>query len=484
MARNATGAFVDIRNPADRRDVVGRVRHATSHDVDPAVRAALAAQGQWDRLGGAARAKILVTLSDRIEAERDAFVALLVREGGKTMADAIAEVREAVDYCRYYAYLADEQFGAPMNLPGPTGESNELSLHGRGVFACISPWNFPLAIFLGQVAAALAAGNAVVAKPAEQTPLVAMRAIELAYQAGVPAEVLHLLPGDGVVGAALVGHVSIAGVAFTGGTDTARSINRALAAREGPIVPLIAETGGQNAMFVDSTALLEQLTDDVVRSAFGSAGQRCSALRLLLLQDDVADQAVAMIVGAMRELRIGDPADLATDVGPLIEAEAAEKLSGYVATLRARGCRIETSPLPDRCANGSFMAPHLVEMNDFADLTEEHFGPVLHVVRFDIDALDATVEAVRALGFGLTMGVHSRIDSRWREIFERSAVGNTYVNRSIIGAVVGVQPFGGEGLSGTGPKAGGPHYLLRFATERALSVNTMASGGNIDLLRG
>ena len=372
----------------------------------------------------------------------------------------------------------------PLRLPGPTGESNELSLHGRGVFACISPWNFPLAIFLGQITAALAAGNTVVAKPAEQTPLIGARAVELAMTAGLPSGVLQLLPGDGAVGAALVAHPGIAGVAFTGGTDTARTINRALAARDGAIVPLIAETGGQNAMFVDSTALLEQLTDDVMRSAFMSAGQRCSALRLLLLQDDVADRALEMIRGAMRELRIGDPAELATDVGPLIEEEAVPKLTSYVASLRASGHHVATVALPARCANGSFMAPHIVEIDDIGTLTEEHFGPVLHVARFAIEELDATIDAVRKLGFGLTMGIHSRIDSRWRHVVERSAVGNTYVNRSIIGAVVGVQPFGGEGLSGTGPKAGGPHYLLRFATERALSVNTMAGGGNIDLLRG
>jgi RHH-type proline utilization regulon transcriptional repressor/proline dehydrogenase/delta 1-pyrroline-5-carboxylate dehydrogenase len=481
---DGVGAVVDIRNPADRRAVVGHVRFAASADVDAALRDAAAAQPDWDRLGGDARAKILVDLSERIEAQRDPFVALLVREGGKTIADSLSEVREAVDYCRYYANLAIGQFTAPLDLPGPTGESNELSLHGRGVFACISPWNFPLAIFLGQITAALAAGNAVIAKPAEQTPLIAARAIELAHAAGVPRDVLHLLPGDGAVGAALVSHPAIAGVAFTGGTDTARSINRTLAARDGAIVPLIAETGGQNAMFADSTALLEQLTDDVMRSAFGSAGQRCSALRLLLLQDDVADKAIAMILGAMHELRIGDPAEISTDVGPLIEPAAVEKLTGYVASLRAQGCRVHAAPLPGRCANGSFMAPHLVEMDGFGRLTEEHFGPVLHVVRFAAGAFDTTVDAVRALGFGLTMGVHSRIDSRWRRIFERSAVGNTYVNRSIIGAVVGVQPFGGQGLSGTGPKAGGPHYLQRFATERVLTVNTMASGGNIDLLRG
>ena len=481
---SSTAPQLPVRNPAKRHDVVGEVWYATPADVDAAVRIAAAAQPEWDRLGGAERARCLVTFSDRLDADRDLLIALLVREGGKTLPDAIAEVREAIDYCRYYAGLAIEQFAEPMRLPGPTGEANQLSLHGRGVFACISPWNFPLAIFLGQITAALAAGNTVVAKPAEQTPLIGARAVELAVESGLPAGVVQLLPGDGAVGARLVSHPGIAGVAFTGGTDTARSINRALAARDGAILPLIAETGGQNAMFVDSTALLEQLTDDVMRSAFGSAGQRCSALRLLLLQNDVADRAVEMIRGAMRELRIGDPMELATDVGPLIEAEAVTKLMEYVAAQREAGHPVDSVDLPAACADGSFMAPHLIELDDFTGLTEEHFGPVLHVARFEAEELDATIEKVRGLGFGLTMGVHSRIDSRWQHIFERSAVGNTYVNRSIIGAVVGAQPFGGEGLSGTGPKAGGPHYLLRFATERALSVNTMAGGGNIDLLRG
>jgi len=444
----------------------------------------VAAQPQWDRAGADARAKILVALSDRIEAERDELVSLLVHEAGKTIADALAEVREAIDYCRYYAALALEQFAVPLTLSGPTGETNELSLHGRGVFACISPWNFPLAIFVGQIVAALVAGNAVVAKPAEQTPLIGARVIELAGEAGVPAGVLQYLPGDGAVGAALVAHPLIAGVAFTGSIRTARSINRALAARDDAIVPLIAETGGQNAMFVDSTALLEQMTDDVIRSAFGSAGQRCSALRLLLLQDDIAEPALTLIRGAMRELRIGDPADLATDVGPLIDAAAVANLAAYVEALRISGCRIDTLPLPAACANGTFTAPHIVELDDFDGLTEEHFGPVLHVARFAAGALGTTVDAVRRLGFGLTMGIHSRIDSRARQVFDESAVGNTYVNRNMIGAVVGVQPFGGQGLSGTGPKAGGPHYLLRFATERTLTINTMARGGNIELLRG
>jgi RHH-type transcriptional regulator, proline utilization regulon repressor / proline dehydrogenase / delta 1-pyrroline-5-carboxylate dehydrogenase len=485
---DATGAASpprrQIQNPANAADVVGYAEVATELHVDAAFVRASAAQREWNGRGAAERARILIELADALERERPVLAALLIREAGKTIADALAEVREAVDYCRYYAQLAVAQFATPSVLDGPTGESNELSLHGRGVFVCISPWNFPLAIFLGQIAAALVAGNCVVAKPAPQTPLIGALAVDLAHAAGVPADVLTYLPGDAAVGAALVSHPDTAGVAFTGSTTTARSINRALAARDGAIVPLIAETGGQNAMFVDSTALLEQLTDDVIRSAFGSAGQRCSALRLLLIQDDVAEPALAMLAGAMRELRVGNPAELATDVGPLIGAPAVTRLTEHIEALRGAGCRIDTVPLPAGCANGSFLAPHIVELDDLAPLAEEHFGPVLHVMRYQAEQLDATIEAVRRLQFGLTMGIHSRIDARARHIYDRSAVGNTYVNRNMIGAVVGVQPFGGQGLSGTGPKAGGPHYLLRFAVERVLTINTMARGGNIDLLRG
>jgi RHH-type proline utilization regulon transcriptional repressor/proline dehydrogenase/delta 1-pyrroline-5-carboxylate dehydrogenase len=472
-----------IANPARRDDVVGAWRIATAQQMETAFQRTAAAQPAWNARGGPERAAILRRLGDALEEQRATLIALLVREAGKTIVDAVSEVREAVDSCRYYAELASTQFGAPNVLPGPTGESNELTLHGRGVFVCISPWNFPLAIFLGQITAALAAGNCVIAKPAQQTPLIGALAVQLAHQAGIPSDVLVYLPGDGELGAALVQHPATGGVAFTGSTATAGHINGALAARAGPIVPLIAETGGQNVLFADSTALLEQLTDDVVRSAFGSAGQRCSALRLLLIQDDVADRALAMIAGAMRELCIGNPAKFETDIGPLIESDAVKALTAHIDRLRSAGCGIETMPLPDGCTNGSFMAPHLVELDDLTLLTEEHFGPVLHVLRYQADQLDAMIDAVRGLGFGLTMGIHSRIDARARHIFARSAIGNTYVNRNMIGAVVGVQPFGGQGLSGTGPKAGGPHYLLRFAVERTLTINTMARGGNIDLLR-
>ncbi len=474
----------EIHNPADSVDIVGTVEVATPRHVETAFALAVAAQPAWDARGGVERARILGALAEQLEAARPTLVALLVREAGKTIVDALAEIREAVDFCRYYAALARTQFGQPLQLTGPTGETNELSLHGRGVFVCISPWNFPLAIFVGQLAAALAAGNCVLAKPAPQTPLIAMRAVQLAHAAGVPAAALSVLPGAAGVGAAVVGHRDVAGVAFTGSTATAVAINRALAARDGAIAVLIAETGGQNAMFVDSTALLEQLTDDVIRSAFGSAGQRCSALRLLLLQEEVADAALQMIRGAMTQLCIGDPAQLRTDLGPLIDARAVSALRAHIDAMRARGCRVTAQPLPESCANGSFLAPHLIELDSLDALTQEHFGPVLHVLRYEADALDEMLDAVRALGYGLTLGVHSRIDARARHIFKRSSAGNTYVNRNMIGAVVGVQPFGGQGLSGTGPKAGGPHYLLRFALERTLTVNTMARGGNIELLRG
>jgi len=373
-------------------------------------------------------------------------------------------------------------FGAPAMLRSPAGETNALSLHGRGVFACISPWNFPVAIFTGQVAAALASGNTVVAKPAEQAPLAAFRVTELALDAGIPPDVLQLLPGVGAVGQAVVEDPRIAGVAFTGSVETARAIQRALAQRDGPIVPLIAETGGLNAMIVDSTALPEQVVDAVVASAFRSAGQRCSSLRMLYLQEEVAPQVIEMLRGATAALRLGDPSDPATDVGPVIDAEARRNLDEYVAGLRRRGAPLaEAGPLP---AQGHFVAPVAFAVDSIRELPGERFGPVLHVARFAIEDLDAVIDDINAMGYGLTLGVHTRIDSRAEHIRRRAAVGNLYVNRNMIGAVVGVQPFGGEGLSGTGPKAGGPYTLPRFATERVFTVNTAAAGGDLRLLAG
>jgi RHH-type proline utilization regulon transcriptional repressor/proline dehydrogenase/delta 1-pyrroline-5-carboxylate dehydrogenase len=406
----------------------------------------------------------------------------LQSEGGKTLDDALAELREAVDYCRYYAALARTELAAEP-LPGPTGESNELRYRGRGVFVCISPWNFPLAIFLGQVAAALVAGNAVVAKPAEQTPLVAAAAIELFHDAGVPPTALHLVPGDGAVGASLVADPRVAGVVFTGSTETGRTINRALAARNGPIVPLIAETGGINAMIVDATALPEQVTDDAVVSAFRSAGQRCSALRLLCLQEDVAEEMLQMLIGAARELKVGDPRQVSTDVGPVIDAEAKQKLDRWIADHdRAGALRYRWDGGATVPAGGSYVGPAVIELDRARDLKEEVFGPVLHVVRYRADELDALLADIAGNGTALTLGVHSRIDLTAARIAARLASGNVYINRTMIGAVVGTQPFGGTNLSGTGPKAGGPNYLRRFASEQTVTVNTAAAGGNASLL--
>ena len=363
-------------------------------------------------------------------------------------------------------------------MPGPTGESNVLTLRGRGAFVAISPWNFPLAIFIGQIAAALMAGNSVVAKPAEQTPRVAAMAIALLHDAGVPTQALHLVQGDGRIGAALVAHPAVAGVVFTGSTEVARAINRTLAAKDGQIVPLIAETGGINAMIVDATALPEQVADDVVTSAFRSAGQRCSALRLLFLQEDVADRMIEMIVGAACELRIGDPSDPSVHVGPVIDAEAKQKLDAHVAGMKGQARLLHAGTAP----SGTFVAPHVFELNSARQLTEEVFGPVLHVVRYRAADFSRVLDDIAATGFGLTLGIHSRIDDTIERAVARLPVGNVYVNRNMIGAVVGVQPFGGFGLSGTGPKAGGPHYLVRFATEQTVSINTAAAGGNAALM--
>jgi len=428
------------------------------------------------------RAALLERAADRLEARLPTFAALLVREGRKTWGDCVSEVREAIDFCRYYALQARTRL-APMSLPGPTGESNELRLHGRGVFVCISPWNFPLAIFAGQVVAALVAGNTVAAKPAEQTPAVATAFVELLHEAGVPAAALALLHGPGeAVGAALVSHPLTAGVCFTGSTQVAKAIQRSLAASDGPIVPLIAETGGLNVMVVDSTALPEQTVDAVVQSAFRSAGQRCSALRLLCVHDSIATPLIEMLAGAMAELCVGAPEELATDVGPVIDADAHANLLRHVRRLEREARLLARTRLPDSFAS-THIAPVAFEIDAMEALREEVFGPVLHVVRWSGD-VDALVARINALGYGLTLGVHTRIDSRALRIAELAAVGNVYVNRNMIGAVVGVQPFGGEGLSGTGPKAGGPHYLYRFCAEQTLTINTAAAGGNAALLAG
>ena len=478
--RSVGGAEAELRRSPTDGHVVGRVAQAGAADVDRAYAAARMAQPAWDAGGGEGRAPVLRAMADALEADRERLIALCAREAGKTLADGIAEVREAADFCRYYAVLAERQFAEPETLKGPVGEANRLSLHGRGAFACISPWNFPLAIFTGQIAAALAAGNAVVAKPAEQTPLIAAEAVRLFHAAGLDPDLLHLLPGDGPnVGQALVAHPACAGVAFTGGTETARAINRTLAAKPGPIVPFIAETGGLNAMFVDTTALREQVIDDVVASAFGSAGQRCSALRLLFVPHETADLLVAGLAGAMDALVVGDPADPRTDVGPVIDEEARAGLEAHVRRLRHEATIVRQLAVP---AEGTFFGPVLAEIPGGAFLQREVFGPILHLVRYDPADLEAAAAPLRAAGYGLTLGVHSRLEAFAERVRQAVPAGNTYVNRSMIGAVVGVQPFGGEGLSGTGPKAGGPHALLRYAVERAVSVNTAAQGGDPALL--
>jgi len=472
------GAARRLDSPIDQTTLTGRVIDATAEHANEAITAARQGFEAWSRTPADTRAKILEKAAMLLEQRQAHFIALLQREGGKTLDDAVSEVREATDFCRYYAVEGKKLFGAGETMPGPTGESNMLQLRGRGVFVAISPWNFPLAIFTGQITAALMAGNAVVAKPAEQTPLIGTQAIRLLHEAGVPASALHLIPGDGNIGAALAAHPGIAGVVFTGSTEVARSINRTLAAKEGPIVPLIAETGGINAMIVDATALPEQVADDVVTSAFRSAGQRCSALRLLFVQDDVADRMIEMIAGAARELSIGDPRELATQVGPVIDDEAKQRLETHIARMK-KEARVHFA---GKAPTGNYVAPHIFEMSDADQLTEEVFGPILHVVRYPADRLDGVLQSIERTGYGLTLGIHSRIDDTIESVIDRLSVGNVYVNRNMIGAVVGVQPFGGHGLSGTGPKAGGPHYLPRFATEKMVTIKTAAAGGNAALM--
>ena len=466
-------------SPIDGREI-GTVQESDKAIVNSALAAAHSAFQSWNATSIADRARILERVGDLIEQNRGRLIALLQVEGGKTIDDCVSEVREAADYCRYYASEARRSL-APISMPGPTGESNEVRMRGRGIFICISPWNFPLAIFAGQIAGALAAGNCVVAKPAEQTPLIASETIKLFYAGGVPPGALQLVLGDGKVGAMLTADRRVAGVAFTGSTEVARAINRTLAGKDGPIPPLIAETGGVNAMIVDATALPEQVTDDVIMSAFRSAGQRCSALRLLCVQEDIADRVFEMVAGAARELAVGDPRDPATHIGPVIDSEAKEKLDRWVSRGEKSGAVLfrfdGTMPV-----QGTYVAPAILELNSARELKEEVFGPVLHVVRWRENELDRLLDDIAANGTALTLGIHSRIDTTIAHITRRLPHGNVYVNRNMIGAVVGSQPFGGSGLSGTGPKAGGAHYLQRFALEQTVTVNTAASGGNATLL--
>jgi RHH-type proline utilization regulon transcriptional repressor/proline dehydrogenase/delta 1-pyrroline-5-carboxylate dehydrogenase len=481
-AARSTGATAGIFNPANTAEQVGNVSSADATIVEQAIGAAARAQEDWDNLGGEKRAAILDRAATLFEEHTAAMVARCVREAGKTLPDAIGEVREAVDFLRYYAARARREFAHESTLPGPTGERNLLRLRGKGVFGCISPWNFPLAIYTGQVAAALAAGNAVVAKPAEQTPLTAAYATGLLLQAGVPPEVLQFVPGDGgTVGAALTRDPRLAGIVFTGSTDTARLIERSMAARPGAIGTLVAETGGLNVMLADSSALAEQLVLDVVQSGFNSAGQRCSALRILLVQEEIAPRVKTLLAGCMDEMVVGDPARLSTDVGPVIDADAQDMLEKHAAHI-TRGARwSHRAPLKAN-PSGRFFAPLAVEIDSLERMQREVFGPVVHLLTFRARDLDSVVAAVNRLGYGLTLGIHTRIDGLAQRVARSLRVGNVYINRNMIGAVVGVQPFGGMGLSGTGPKAGGPHYLHRLATEQTITTNTAAIGGNAGLM--
>jgi len=473
---------IAVTNPADRRETVGQWQAADSATVELALKNAVNAFDGWNATPAASRAAILEHAANLLEARMPQYIALCTKEAGKTIPDGVAEVREAVDFLRYYGAQARALF-KPEALPGPTGESNTLQMSGRGVFVCISPWNFPLAIFIGQISAALAAGNAVIAKPAEQTNLIGYYAIKLLHEAGVPEAAVQFLPGDGAtVGAALTRDPRVAGVAFTGSTDTARAINRALAARDAAIGVLIAETGGQNALIADSSSLPEQVVKDAISSAFTSAGQRCSAARVLFVQDDIADKVTHMLAGAMAELKVGDPGQLSTDVGPVIDEDALKMLKEHAARMDSEAKKIAEVTLDGDAAHGSFFAPRAYAIPSIDVLHKEIFGPVLHVVRWKSDQLDNVIDAINATGYGLTLGIHSRIDETVEKISSRIKVGNCYINRNQIGAVVGVQPFGGQNLSGTGPKAGGPHYLPRFTTEKTITINTTAAGGNASLL--
>ncbi|WP_041651501.1 bifunctional proline dehydrogenase/L-glutamate gamma-semialdehyde dehydrogenase PutA [Anaplasma centrale] len=481
------GELYEVFSPASLSTKVGEVLFATAEHALQSVDAARSSFHRWSNTPVGERADILEHAADLLEKEgRGKFFSLLIREGGKVIPDAVAEIREAVDFLRYYARLARDQLTDPIKLPGPAGEENYLYFESRGTFVCISPWNFPLAIFLGPIAAALVTGNTVIAKPAEQTSLVAYEAVKLLYEAGVPTDVLHFLPGRGeVLGNALLSSPKIAGVAFTGSTETANIINQVIAGRSHDIIPLIAETGGINAMIVDSSALPEQVVGDVITSAFKSAGQRCSALRALFLQDEIADGVIELLLGAVAELRLGNPMSLSTDIGPVIDQQSLDMLNAYVEEMQKKKikllCKADIGYLHGG-EEGYFFPPHIFEIESMSQLSREVFGPVLHVIRYKKPDLLNMLDDINSTGYGLTFSIQSRIQSSIDDITDRIGAGNVYVNRHQIGAVPGVQPFGGRGLSGTGPKAGGPYYLHRFLTEKAVTVNAAALGGSVSLV--
>ncbi len=478
-----TGPTVSIVSPANNDDQVGSCMQAQAETVKTAIDQAAEFSFRWRQHSVKDKAILIDKAGDLFEKHRAELIALLIREAGKTLNDAIDEVREAVDFCHYYAQQAREQLANPLLLPGPTGEQNQLLLEGRGIFVCISPWNFPLAIFTGQMIAALVSGNTVLAKPARQTCLIAFRVVELILAAGIPSAALYFLPGSsGELSPLLTGDARIEGIAFTGSTQSAWAINRALAARDSSIASLIAETGGQNALIADSTCLPEQLVKDVIRSAFGSAGQRCSALRVLFVQEEIADRVIELLKGAMACLIVGNPCETRTDISPVIGKQEQQKLLTHINSAKIEGRLITQTPLPAGLERGSFVAPTLLEIHSINELQEEHFGPICHLIRFPIQNLESVIADINRTGFGLTLGIHTRNETIGQKIAREINVGNVYINRNMVGAVVGVQPFGGCGLSGTGPKAGGPHYLLRFVREKTVSNYLAAVGGNIQLL--
>jgi len=472
-----------VNSPQHPESMVGTVQNANLDDVAQALLHAEKTFLTWSKTPVEERAACVTRFADLLQANANELMALACLEAGKTWNDGVAEVREAIDFCRYYAAMAQQLMANPTRFNGYTGELNELSLHPRGTILCISPWNFPLAIFAGQVVAGLVTGNCVIAKPAEQTPLIAAYAVKLMHQAGIPVGAIQLLPGAGdTIGAALVADTRIKAVLFTGSTDTANLINRTLAHRGGEIIPLIAETGGQNAMIVDSSALLEQVVVDAVVSAFGSAGQRCSALRVLFVQEEVYPRTIELLKGAMAELVVSDPRWLTTDVGPVIDKDALSKLKAHVDNMKKRYEIVYQCSVDEEVESGYFMPPTAIAIDSISSLEGEVFGPVLHVVQFKLKDLDQVIAQINNTGYGLTLGIHSRINATVEYIRERIRAGNCYVNRNMTGAVVGLQPFGGEGLSGTGPKAGGPNYLVRLCHERTYTVDTTAAGGNASLM--
>jgi len=473
-----------VLNPENSKEIIGTIIYTDPNEVDIAIERSLIAFSKWKKVSVIDRIYYLQKMGNLLENNMENFIALLIKEAGKTIPNAISEIREAINFCRYYAEEAKKLFSSPIEMIGPTGEKNSLYYHGRGIIACISPWNFPLAIFLGGIVASIVAGNTVIAKPAEQTSLIAHKTVQLLYKSGIPKDVVQCLPGDGnIIGEKIINDVRINSVIFTGSNDTAKRIFRLISKKSGIITNLIAETGGQNALIVDSSALLEQVTTDIIYSAFNNSGQRCSSLRVLFVQNDIADNLISMIKGAMKELTIGDPKYLSTDIGPIIDQESKKKLLDYISYIKLYADMIYQVDIKNNTnINGNFFPPTIIEINNINLLKEEIFGPILHIIRFNSYDLKKIINQINNMGYGLTAGVHTRVNNTAKYICDNLNIGNIYINRNQIGAEVGVQPFGGEGLSGTGPKTGGPNYLVRLSYERTISINTTATGGNTVLL--